>query len=88
MSWIKVRRDNIELLVSTESYRDLFSKQGYEVVAEKPSPTQPQPKKTEEPKVEEVKVEEKEPKGESEDVVRLQHKVDRTKVSNKTKVQS
>lgn len=62
MSWIKVRRDNIELLVSTESYRDLFSKQGYEVVAEQPSPTQPQPKKTEEPKVAEVKVKEINPK--------------------------
>lgn len=43
MSWIKVKRDNTELLVSTESYRDLFSKQGYTIVADNQSPTQPQP---------------------------------------------
>ena len=39
MSWIKVKKDNKEYLVSTESYREVFSHQGYEIVSEKANPT-------------------------------------------------
>lgn len=62
MSWIKIKRDNVELVVSTESYRDLFSHQGYIVVADNSSPTQPQPIKTE-------KSDNEMPKEENKDVV-------------------
>lgn len=56
MSWIKVRKNNKEFLISTEAYNELFKMQGYERVEEKPIPTQPifiketKPKESEEKK--------------------------------------
>lgn len=50
MSWIKIRRENTELLVPEESFECLFEWQGFKRIDE-PKPTQAKPKVTEKKRV-------------------------------------